>query len=357
MQSYYEIVTRMDGQVGAHSLRFTPIDDTETLSVQRNTWYDWGLIPASVPTVARPDVFSNTIDIPGTNGVIDLSQALLGFPTFKKRTGSWDFYCDLTKVIENSQITSMNGKRWEREALYSSLSAFLHGQRRKVILLDDDPAYEYQGTFKVGSITTGKGFPKVTINYDLEPFKYLRWSTHGEWMWDPFDFLYGEITSANFNDLPVTFRTFEYTLLDTPSAPTFEPYKYFYLEENRYKAFSLPPGNWDTNWTDYYKRDEVTNPNPAFIWHQDKIGQAPVFPKIYVSGAPITMFIQNPTTNAAQAFDIPVTGVDGTPYSNPQLMLVAPYEGEACIIECRIQDDYVMGAEASVSFDFTLGRL
>ena len=54
----------------------------------KNTWDDWHLIPTSRPVVNPPSVKTNMIEIPGGDGVLDLTTALAGRVLYKNRTGA-----------------------------------------------------------------------------------------------------------------------------------------------------------------------------------------------------------------------------------------------------------------------------
>ena len=57
----------------------------------KNTWDDWRLVPASRPVFNPPAQKVKTLEIPGGDGVIDLSQSLTGYPVYQNRTGSIEF--------------------------------------------------------------------------------------------------------------------------------------------------------------------------------------------------------------------------------------------------------------------------
>ena len=78
----------------------------------KNTWDDWHLIPTTRPLFNPPTVKTNIIDIPGGDGVLDLTTALAGRPTYNNRTGSWTF------IVQNGF------KDWT--ALYSEIMVYLH---------------------------------------------------------------------------------------------------------------------------------------------------------------------------------------------------------------------------------------
>ena len=57
----------------------------------KDSWKDWHLIPSSRPVFVMPEVKTNFVDIPGSDGGIDLSEVLSGYPVYKNRNGSFKF--------------------------------------------------------------------------------------------------------------------------------------------------------------------------------------------------------------------------------------------------------------------------
>lgn len=144
----------------------------------KNTWDDWHLIPKSRPTVSPPVVKTNYIEIPGSDGVLDLTTALAGRPLFKNRTGSFDFYVDA------------DFKNWT--LLYSEIMAYLQGQKLRMVL-EDDPTYYYEGRFSVTNPTSDPNYTMLSITYDVGPYKKDLANTLDEWLWDDFNFETGVI--------------------------------------------------------------------------------------------------------------------------------------------------------------------
>ena len=145
----------------------------------KNTFDDWHLIPTSRPVVAPPPLRSQTVDIPGGFGSLDLSEALTGYPLYDNRTGSIEF-------------AVLNDKWSDWSLAYQTILNYLHGRRMKMIL-EDDPSYYYMGRFTVDSWTSGENYSTITINYDLYPYKKQLVSTSEQWVWNSFDFEYGYI--------------------------------------------------------------------------------------------------------------------------------------------------------------------
>ena len=155
----------------------------------KNTWDDWHLVPSSRPLINPPQVKSNYIDIPGRDGNLDMTTALIGRPVYKNRTGEWEF------LVLNEYD---DGEDWT--TLYTSIMQYLQGQEYKVIL-DDDPAFFYYGRLEVNAWKSQANWSRIVINYNLGPYKYdLAYSDEG-WIWDPFNFETGVV--HNYSNLPV----------------------------------------------------------------------------------------------------------------------------------------------------------
>lgn len=162
MTFYYE---------GAHSVKFGDYD----------SWEDWHLVPTSRPVVSPPEERTSFKTVPGRNGKVDLSWALTGKPVFDNRTGSFEFYVDC------SQWT---GKGWH--TAYSTIMKALQGSRIRVVL-SDDPSFYYEGICWVDKWSSEERYSKITIRYDLYPYKKRITFNENDWLWDPFDFENGAI--------------------------------------------------------------------------------------------------------------------------------------------------------------------
>lgn len=152
----------------------------------KNTWDDWRLIPAQRPLFNPPAVKTNMVSIPGGDGVLDLTESLAGRPTFENRVGSWTFY------VQNGY------KDWS--ALYSEIMVYLHGQEFRAIL-EDDPAYYYEGRFSVNQWKSDKDWSQIVIDYNVAPYKKELANTGTDWLWDTFNFETGII--RNYKNLSI----------------------------------------------------------------------------------------------------------------------------------------------------------
>lgn len=262
---------------------YTTYDGSHSIIIDDiHTWEDWGLVPSSRPVVNPPSVKTNTIEIPGANGVIDLSEIPLGFPTYNNTTGSWDFNVAHDKT----------GLEWDQT--YSLIKSYIHGKRRKVVLTDDK-SYYYEGRLSVNQFKSDRYFSKITINYDLHPFKWMIWTTTEDWLWDPFDFVYGEIAQDVFKGIVV--------------------------DSDSYSGLKT--------------------------WSSNEIGDVPVTPTFMVEsfdGNPISIAVHNLNYGSAQYFDLE----DGVT-RNPLIMLACPDPTDRTRLMFK--------GHGKVSIDFRPGRL
>lgn len=166
---------------------------------EKNTWDDWHLVPTSRPVFNPPAQKVKTIDIPGGDGVIDLSQALTGYPVFQNRTGSFEFI--VPNGFEPWEAGIIERQRWY--VVYSDIMDYLHGQTMRAIL-EDDSEYFYEGRFTVNSWKSQKDWSRITIDYSVGPYKWALLSSIDDWLWDPFNFQNGIIRPMLFKDISVT---------------------------------------------------------------------------------------------------------------------------------------------------------
>lgn len=307
MQTFYS---------GAHSIIFCPVntfsDANESTMPDyahnfggKHTWQDWGLVPLSRPYVAPPEPKTNTLEINGANGVVDLTEVPLGFPVYKNRTGTWDFAMahdriDLDPVPNHPG--ALSDYAWDRQL--AVIMGYLHG-RTVCVVLTDDPSYYYSGRVTVSQISADTMYTKITLSYDLYPYKRMVWTTLGNWEWNPFDFVYGQVTQNIFKNLR----------LDSDSASS----------------------------------QLIVGGNPHGIT-PDIAGDEPVMPTIIFESDDTTscsMSINNVGYEAAGArrFTIP----DGVT-TNRQIMIVCPYPDDICYMS-------FYSGHGNISIKFRPGRL
>lgn len=121
----------------------------------KKTFDDWGLKLQSL-VVSMPEAKTNYVDVPGSDGSMDLTEAL-GTVRYNNRELQMMF--DVVATPE----------RWH--SLTSDIANYLHGQCLKVIL-DTAPNYYYIGRLSLDSSKSDYYMNHMTITGNMEPYKY-----------------------------------------------------------------------------------------------------------------------------------------------------------------------------------------
>lgn len=119
----------------------------------------FGLMLIDGTELSPPEPKTYTVDIPGGDGVIDLTEALTGDVAFERRSQEFAFGI-------------VGPEDWERTK--TEVSNFLHG-RYLEYSLSWDPGYVYRGRFSIKEYTqhglTGTRYGQITIEVDADPYK------------------------------------------------------------------------------------------------------------------------------------------------------------------------------------------
>lgn len=149
-----------------------------------NTWDDWHLIPSMRPVFVPPQKKTNFLDIPGGNGLVDLSEALTGYPTYNNREGTMEFY--------------MANDYGDWAARRTEVAEYLHNHSLIDCVLEDDPGYYYEGFIGISEWPSEKNWGRIVFSYNVKPYKYNVNAAGDNWLWDPFNFETGYISSNKF---------------------------------------------------------------------------------------------------------------------------------------------------------------
>lgn len=122
----------------------------------KHTYRDLGLVLVDgSEKVGLPEVQTYYVEVPGRNGLLDLTEALNGEVAYKNRECSWQF-ADAREY----------GKR--TDALVK-LANMLHG-RKLSFVLDDRPEYTGTGRFTAEVEENYKGYTLLNVTADCEPY-------------------------------------------------------------------------------------------------------------------------------------------------------------------------------------------
>lgn len=174
-----------------HSLYFFR-GDVETFDMANavNTLKDWYIVPLGRPVINPPMQKRSTIDIPGANGILDLSNSLTHYPVFENRTGQ----------IQFAVLNEKPGYDWL--TVYTKIMKFLQGNAVKMFL-EDDPKWFYEGQVWVDTWDSRNDgtWSEVTLAYDFFPYRRAIVSSIGDWYWDPFNFETDMVTDGTFGNI------------------------------------------------------------------------------------------------------------------------------------------------------------
>lgn len=122
-----------------------------------NTYHDWHLT-LTEKDLTDPEPKTNYVKLDGVSGTLDLSEALTGEVEYDDRTVTASFMCS-------------EGSHAEREALYRSITAALHGKKVKLIEPDDTDHY-FLGRVKINPEEKHPAYMTFTVEATCDPWRY-----------------------------------------------------------------------------------------------------------------------------------------------------------------------------------------
>lgn len=128
-----------------------------------NTWYDWRCTLES-KAVSEPAPKTNYVDIGGTHGTLDLTEALTGEVSYGDRTISATLLCS-------------EGTRQDRERLLRQITQALHGKKVKIIE-PDDPDHYFLGRVAISEVVKHAAYMQIVLEAVCEPWRYALEETH-----------------------------------------------------------------------------------------------------------------------------------------------------------------------------------
>lgn len=150
---------------------------------------DLGLALSRTDCVQPPVPKALTQDLPGSDGLVDLTDGLTGHAMYANR----EITMELGRGLDRNQ--------WP--GVYSRVMGLFHGKVVKVIF-DDDSAYFYTGRATVSDYARTQTLGTLTITVDAKPYKYEVYGGLDRWKWDTLNFRIGVI--RNYRDLTVDGR-------------------------------------------------------------------------------------------------------------------------------------------------------
>ena len=119
-----------------------------------HSYRDFSLI-LSQKTIGTPSPKTEMIDIPGGDGVLDLTE-FFGETKYNNRNLSFEF----SSIVPQSDFMNQ----------FSHIQDALHGQKMQIVL-DESPEWYYIGRISVSEWKAEKAVGKLTIDCDCEPYR------------------------------------------------------------------------------------------------------------------------------------------------------------------------------------------
>ena len=147
-----------------------------------NTYTDFGLLVQDLE-IEEAIIKEEIIEVPYSDKILDFSEALTGDVSFKRR-----------KIRIELKGDKKYGYREYLQA-YSKIQNLIHGRELKIIL-SNDPSFFWVGKLSVKNIKPINFIREITIEAEVEPYKYDITSSTEDWIWDSFSFIDGIINKT-----------------------------------------------------------------------------------------------------------------------------------------------------------------
>lgn len=144
------------------------------------TYDDWGLYIVNTDCIGEPKQYTRYIEIPGRNGLLDLSEVIAGRQVYTSR--------EIKIVLSGPRDKTT----WS--AAMSIARNYINGKICHVTF-DDDIGYYWRGRVEIKDFSSVLDKGTLTIALPMaDPYKYSVQSSVQPWLWDPFNFETGVIT-------------------------------------------------------------------------------------------------------------------------------------------------------------------
>ena len=122
---------------------------------EKSAYYDWNIVLTKTE-IPLPKEKRHTVDIVGSDGVLDLSEAVAGELKFQNRTVKLTF-----EVMDDTMF----------EVTLAEVSNYIHG-KNLTFTITNDGEYYYSGFATINSWECNKRKGKIVVTIDAEPYKY-----------------------------------------------------------------------------------------------------------------------------------------------------------------------------------------
>lgn len=135
---------------------------------------DWNLAIGNNNYIGQPQQHTDFISVKGRNGLLDISEALTGHPTYSSR--------EIRVLLGGKRIPS------DWDIVISELRNKIEGKQIK-LTFDNDPSHYWYGRCHIEGFDRMRelGTFELTIP-NADPYKYNVQEFNEDWLWDSFNF-------------------------------------------------------------------------------------------------------------------------------------------------------------------------
>lgn len=130
----------------------------EGTNTSYHTYTNWGLYITNTNCIGNPEQYTKYVEVPGRDGLVDLSEAISGRQVYKKRE------------IKINLAGPKNKTTWA-----STISTIRNAINGKIcqITFDDDTLYYWRGRVEIKDFSSALNLGKFTISIpNADPYKY-----------------------------------------------------------------------------------------------------------------------------------------------------------------------------------------
>ena len=155
-----------------------------------HSYTDWGLRLKEVK-IGIPEAKTVYVDVPGSDGSLDLTEAQNGGVKYGMRTLEFIF-----------DARNCSYQRWTN--IISRIARDIEGKQKRIVI-DIDSGYYYTGRCHISTEKTNEVTAEIGIECNCDPYKLDITSSNEPWKWDTFNFVEGVI--RNTSDIEINNTT------------------------------------------------------------------------------------------------------------------------------------------------------
>lgn len=248
-----------------------------------HTYYDLGLYLARRPKTGEPEPKTSLVEIPGADGILDLTEQNFGEVKYSNRI----------MIFSMSAMVDAD----KHQAFRSRIMQALHGKRFDQIILDEDPDWYYSGRATVLFEETQPWKIRCTIHVDAAPYALRTY-----------------VTERDFQDIDSKFEAHEIELAKNQKPDAFT--SLFMLGTKTFPAgvtyYSTLTLTWPANAKNYAARS-------VRLWDSTGAWQSFDLKNVPIAEQQFTIQVSSLTIDPSKIYQVKVYGIADCSLSGTQI--------------------------------------